>query len=86
MFHEFLHLRVINLEPKILGTKYENVESFYFLQRIPFKNEEKLFFETFWLCRKTAWYESYKVNFKIYDVIDWTTDNHNSYIALYLKK
>ena len=45
-----------------------------------------LYFETFWLCRKTASYESYKVNFKIYDVIDWTTDNHNSYIALYLKK
>ena len=45
-----------------------------------------LYFETFWLCRKTAWYESYKVNFKIYDVIDWTADNHNSYIALYLKK
>ena len=27
-----------------------------------------------------------KVNFKIYDVTDWTTNNHNPHIAQYLKK
>ena len=27
-----------------------------------------------------------KVNSKIYDVIDWTTNNFNTNIALYLKK
>ena len=27
-----------------------------------------------------------KVNFKIYDVADWTTNNYNTHIAQYLKK
>ena len=27
-----------------------------------------------------------KVNFKIYDVTDWTTNNYNTYIVQYLKK
>ena len=27
-----------------------------------------------------------KVNFKIYDVTDWTTNNYDTYIAQYLKK
>ena len=27
-----------------------------------------------------------KVNFKIYDVTDWTTNNYNTHIAQYLKK
>ena len=27
-----------------------------------------------------------KVNFEIYDVINWVTDNYNTHIARYLKK
>ena len=27
-----------------------------------------------------------KVNLKIYDVTDWTTNNYNTYIVQYLKK
>ena len=26
------------------------------------------------------------VNFKVYDVTDWTTNDHNTHIAQYLKK
>ena len=26
------------------------------------------------------------VNFKVYDVTDWATNNHNTHIAQYLKK
>ena len=27
-----------------------------------------------------------KINFKIYDITDWMTNNYNTYIAQYLKK
>ena len=27
-----------------------------------------------------------KVSFKLYDVTDWTTNNHNTYIVQYFKK
>ena len=30
--------------------------------------------------------QKYKVNFKIYDITTWLTNNYNTYIALYLTK
>ena len=38
----------------------------------PLKMMKNAFHFTFWLCGKTACQESYKVNFKIDDLIDWT--------------
>ena len=43
-----------------------------------------IFALTFWLCRKPLDKKA-KDNFKIYDVIDKTTNNYNTYIAQYLK-
>ena len=37
------------------------------------------------LCRKQFGKKA-KVNFKIYGVTDWTTNNNNTYIIQYLKK
>ena len=31
-------------------------------------------------------YKNGQVNFKLYDVIDWTTNNYNTHIDQYLKK
>ena len=39
-----------------------------------------IFVLTFWLDKKLM------VNFKIYDVTDWSTNNCNTHIAQYLKK
>ena len=51
---------------------------------------------SFWRCLKFCsdffghvgkWPDKkYKVNFKIYDVIQWETNNYNTFIAQYLKK
>ena len=66
-----------------------------------FKNDEKcflfhvkssfclwdicIFILTFWLYRKRLTKKA-MVNFKIYDVTDWTSNNYNKHIAQYLKK
>ena len=44
-----------------------------------------IFILTFKLCRKTA-DKKVNVNFKIYGLRDWTTNNCNKHIAQYLKK
>ena len=36
-----------------------------------------------WLCRKMAC-KKVMVNFKIYDITDWTTNNYNTHIVQYL--
>ena len=56
----------------------------------PFKSSFRswdfyIFVLNFWLCWK--WLDKkVTVNFKIYDVADWTTNNYNTYFAQYLKK
>ena len=53
----------------------------------------KAFFVTFqlllWLfgnVEKTSWLKINKVNFKIYDVTPWLTNNYKTYVAQYLTK
>ena len=45
----------------------------------------KLTSEQFWSRRKRLGKKA-KVNFKMYDVINWKTNNNNTHIAQYLKK
>ena len=40
---------------------------------------------TFFLSRKTVDKKAI-VNFKIYDVTDWTTNNYNTHVTQYFKK
>ena len=57
---------------------------FYFMLKAYFVLEIFTFLLTFWLCR-TRHDKKVKVNFKIHDVKDWTTNNLNTRIAKYLK-
>ena len=48
---------------------------------------EKVKFCPDFLGNDVKWLENIvKTNFKIYDVINWETNNHNTHIAQYLKK
>ena len=53
-----------------------------------FRSQDIYFFVlTFWSCRKTARLERlFMVNFNIYDITTWLTNNCNTHIAQYLKK
>ena len=48
----------------------------------------KIFKLLFWLVGSAGKRldQTPKVNFKVYDVTDWETNNYNIYIAQYLKK
>ena len=43
-----------------------------------------IFVLTFWSCREVD--QKGKINFKIYDVTTWLTNNHNTHIAQYPTK
>ena len=60
--------------------------AFYFMLKALFFLEIFTYFVlSFWLCQK--WLDKKAmVNFKIYDVTGWTTNNYNTHIAQYLKK
>ena len=58
--------------------------AFYFILKALFVLKT-LFVLTFWLCIKPTWLGS-KINFKIYDVTLWLTNDCNTHIAQYLKK
>ena len=56
--------------------------AFYFiLKSLTVFNIFKFLPLLFWSCTKTA-----KVNFNIYDVINWETNNYNTHIGQYLKR
>ena len=60
--------------------------AFYFMLKALFVLEIfKFFFWCFGYVEKRL-HKKAKVNFKIYDVTDWTTNNYNTDIVQYLKK
>ena len=64
----------------------QNVFAFYFMLEALFIL--KIFKFLFWSFghAEIQFNEKAKVNFKIYDAIDWTASNHNTHIDQYLKK
>ena len=59
--------------------------AFYFMLKAYFVLEIFKFFSQLFGYMKTWLDEKAKVNFKIYDVTGCTTNNHNTYIAKYLR-
>ena len=61
-------------------------DAFYFVLKALYVLELFIFYSSFfgyvekWLHKKAS------VNFKIYDIIDWTANNYNTHITQYLKK
>ena len=60
--------------------------AFYFMLKAYFVLEIFKFFSRLFGYTKTWLDEKAKVNFKIYDVTGWTTNNYNTLIAKYLRK
>ena len=58
----------------------------YFMLKALFVPEVFTFCHDFFGHVEKWFAEKVKVNFKIYDVTDWTTNNYNRGIAQYLKK
>ena len=60
--------------------------AFYFMLKALFVLEIFSFLSWLFGYVKERFDKKTVVNFKIYDVTDWTTDNCNTYVTLYLKK
>ena len=60
--------------------------AFYFMLKAYFVLEIFKFFSRLFGYTKTWLDEKAKVNFKMYDVTGWTTNNYNTLIAKYLRK
>ena len=59
---------------------------FYFMLKARFVLEIFTFLSWLFGYLETRLDEKAMVNFKIYDMADWTTNNYNTYITQYLKK
>ena len=59
--------------------------AFYFMLKFLFVLEIFFIILTFSLVKKRSDQKA-KVNFRIYELTDWATNNYNTYIAQYLKK
>ena len=62
----------------------ENV--FYFISNALFVIEIFKFLSGLFVYVEKRLYQKHKVNFKIYDITDWTKNNYNTHITQYLKK
>ena len=60
--------------------------AFYFMLKVLFVLEIYTFLSWLFSSVEKRFNEKAKVNFKIYDVANWTTNNYNTYIVGYLKK
>ena len=60
--------------------------AFYFMLKAFFVLEIFTFLSSLFGYAENRLNEMAKINFKIYDITDWTTNNYNTHIVQYLKK
>ena len=60
--------------------------AFYFVLKALFVLGTFTFLSWLFVCVEKRLNKKAKVNFKIYDVKNWTTNNYNTHVAQYFKK